>query len=137
MASIGIDKEVAPEMRGERDKVGGLGRNQVFLTFLFLYPNVFFCLLVFSFLFPHFFLCWYELWRKQRQEKELKMGGEGRRKWRTTWQGGLQANRAPGIEDMRWNINKDNNRGLHLRNEQLLWGTSWWGPEVIAGEPTL
>jgi hypothetical protein len=57
MASIGTDKEVIPEMRGERDRVRGLRRSQVFLTFLFLCLNVFFCLLVFSFLFPYFFLC--------------------------------------------------------------------------------
>jgi hypothetical protein len=118
MASTGMDKEVVPEIRGERDRARGLGRSQVFfLLFLFLCLNVFFCLLVFAFLFPYFFLCWYELWRKQRQEKELKMGGEGRRKWRTTRQGGLQASRAPGTEDARWNINKDNNGGLHLQNE--------------------
>jgi hypothetical protein len=117
VASAGTDKEVAPETRGERDGAGGFGRNQDFLTFLFLCPNVFFCLLVFSFLFPYFFLSWYELWRKQRREKELKMGGEGRRKWRTTRRGGLQASRAPGTEDARWNINMDNNGGLHLRNE--------------------
>jgi hypothetical protein len=134
---VGTDKEVVPQTRGERDRARGLGRSQVFLTFLFLRLNVFFCLLVFSFLFPYFFLCWYELWRKQRQEKELKMGGEGRRKWRITWRGGLRASRAPGTEDATWNINKDNNGGLHLRNERPLRGASRWGPGVIAREPTL
>jgi hypothetical protein len=70
-------------------------------------------------------------------KRKLKMGGEGRRKWRTTRRGGLRANRAPGTEDARWNINKDNNGGLHLRNERPLRGASRWGPEVIAREPTL
>jgi hypothetical protein len=55
MVSAGTDKDVTLEIMGERDRVRGLRRSQVFLTFLFLCLNVFFCLLVFSFLFPYFF----------------------------------------------------------------------------------
>jgi hypothetical protein len=95
---------------GQEDS-GGVRFFLLFFSYALMFSFVYWYFLSY---FLIFFLCWYELWRKQRWEKELKIGGEGRRKWRTTQQGGLRASRAPGTEDARWNINKDNNSELHL-----------------------